>query len=664
MPRYNYKLSEEKFVNPYTFVPVNFGKKPTEDINTVVENASERLTGVLNCFMYAKTPIAVPDISSVTEENEHSSYRFESTPDGQYMISGSSLRGMIRSVYETATDSCFSTLKENTLLNTRNGDAQRTHSGLLINENGEWKLYEAKRYMLKVAREDNDGKAARRNETEGSTLNPEVWSADCPAYRIRRSKNGTFTKALGREIYSGENVFFVPLVTKGTNIEIWYKKSIRGNEVKCAPVAQGFTKPGAANAHEGYLVLGELISNKHHESIFEKETQKKIPKPVIEKAMEGLEETVKVYRSNVNRMYGDTHYGYPEYENMKKRGCIPVWYIEKGQGVIFSLAAMGRISFQKTLNEHMNQKQPCQSREKMCKACRLFGMAQKDAAVGGRVRFTDAIMQNPEKMSKKMVPLAELGTPRSSYMPFYSNMRDTRDNKGKLLIPSYDDPGITIRGRKYYWHSKDFESINKNAPANGKRNASMQIADTGSEFRFDIYFDRITRQELRELVWTLNFWENKSDGVMCHKIGHGKPVGLGSVKIVVDQITCRSFSEENGYSIIDGTSLIDYSTEEPFADDPRETKFQTITALKKVCNFENAMRTRYPYITNTNNIQAGENDIANHKWFGENKSAGMRGHEDSVQLLPDILKPQELRAYNIEEPGQNVGNNRTYRPRR
>ena len=39
---------------------------------------------------------------------------------------------------------------------------------------------------------------------------------------------------------------------------------------------------------------------------------------MIESAMKGLDETVKVYRSNINRMYGDTHYGYPEYERTKK----------------------------------------------------------------------------------------------------------------------------------------------------------------------------------------------------------------------------------------------------------------------------------------------------------------------------------------------------------
>ena len=63
---------------------------------------------------------------------------------------------------------------------------------------------------------------------------------------------------------------------------------------------------------------------------------------------------------------------------MKKRGCIQ-YGIWKGQDVIL-VCAMLKNFFQKTLNQHINQKQ-YQSRKKD-KACRLFGMAQKDAAVG------------------------------------------------------------------------------------------------------------------------------------------------------------------------------------------------------------------------------------------------------------------------------------------
>ena len=242
MPRY-YNPSREKFVNPYTFIPVDFGKKEVKDINVAVGEVSELLTGTMKCTIYAKTPLAIPDISSENIENEHPNYRFESTPDGQYMIPASSLRGMIRSVYETATNSCFSTLKENTLLNTRSGNALQ--AGLLMNENGEWKLYKAKRYMLKIAREDKNGASARNRETESPTLNPEVWSSSCPAYKIRRDTLGTYTRFAQKDVYSGEKVHFLPL-KDSANREITYKKRRNNGSIECAPVAKGFVIQGGS----------------------------------------------------------------------------------------------------------------------------------------------------------------------------------------------------------------------------------------------------------------------------------------------------------------------------------------------------------------------------------------------------------------------------------
>ena len=45
------------------------------------------------------------------------------------------------------------------------------------------------------------------------------------------------------------------------------------------------------------------------------------------------------------------------------------------------------------------------------------------------------------------------------------------------------------------------------------------------------------------LVFSLDFGENSEDSALCHKIGHGKPVGLGSAKIVADKVVVRDISD-------------------------------------------------------------------------------------------------------------------------
>ena len=85
--------------------------------------------------------------------------------------------------------------------------------------------------------------------------------------------------------------------------------------------------------------------------------------------------------------------------------------------------------------------------------------------------------------------------------------------------------------------------------------ARMQLVKKGMDFSFSVFFDRITEKQLRKLVFALDLGENSDDSRRCHKLGHGKPVGLGSVKIIVDQIITRSFVE-NHYSLNDITKNI------------------------------------------------------------------------------------------------------------
>ena len=74
----------------------------------------------------------------------------------------------------------------------------------------------------------------------------------------------------------------------------------------------------------------------------------------------------------------------------------------------------------------------------------------------------------------------------------------------------------------------------------------MELMPERSIFEFDIWFDRINQGQLDELLWILTFGENNLEGVKWHKIGHGKPLGLGSVKIEVCSIKKREVTVSNG----------------------------------------------------------------------------------------------------------------------
>ena len=108
------------FVNPYNFI--SFPKEKAKAYTDL-----DRHTGFIEYTVTTKTPLFIPNSSSESafqeskKEADHKSYDFFSYQDldptknyeNQYftpVIPGSEIRGVVRSVYETLTDSCMGIL--------------------------------------------------------------------------------------------------------------------------------------------------------------------------------------------------------------------------------------------------------------------------------------------------------------------------------------------------------------------------------------------------------------------------------------------------------------------------------------------------------------------------------------------------------------------------
>lgn len=622
----NYQIDKGKtpFVNPYNFVRVDFGRKSHASVEEDV------ITGWIDYRIITRTPLAIPDAGTakgevIREKGEkkgiHKQYDFMKTPNGEYMIPGSSIRGVIRNVYETATDSCFSTLKDRQMITTRQTDAGKPGIIEIFEDdagNRSLTLVQADYYMLKV-----------RDHAPRGGQNDVIWDKKiCPVYSVKRDGTRKYISFGGEKYYSGSIVHFIPLKNTKTGKPVEYIKRIRKNgqisSFSCGKVAKSLSNQGS----EGILVLGEDIYNKHHERIFVKGAPENTKiQGKLEAAFEGLLKTLDIYRNDaINKNYGSKHSGYSAFETMRRNGQIPVYYKWKGSNLYLQFAAIGRVAFHNDMEHLVGEKKPCKARKNLCKACSLFGMVGKEAA-GSRLRFEDAKCTQ-EKPDTIVATLAELGAPRVAYMPFYSTM-GMNDNP---ITIGYDDPGIGIRGRKFYWHHMPTNKI-LNA-SKTVRNATMEVVAGKTEFKGRIFFDGISENELEELIWALNFWENDAEGELCHKIGHGKPLGLGSCKLIVKGVTKRSFGEK-GYTT--GEYSVDYSMPSPVADS------ETVKDLLTISNFRAVedMQVKYPYVypLNDRDSYPKENDLANHKWFTENKQ---KRNKDKKMLLPHITEKQHL----------------------
>ena len=155
----------EKFINPYNFI--SFPKR-----KAAAYTDEDKHTGVIEYTITTKTPLFIPNSSSETAFKEsdtikeHKSYDFfsytELDPGKRYenqyhipVIPGSEMRGVVRNVYETLTDSCMG------ILNSEEYPVKRTptrfNAGLLC-RNGDGTI------VLRSAESSSIGEKAFKGE--------------------------------------------------------------------------------------------------------------------------------------------------------------------------------------------------------------------------------------------------------------------------------------------------------------------------------------------------------------------------------------------------------------------------------------------------------------------------------------------------------------------
>ncbi len=652
----------EKFVNPYNFI--RLGNRVSRDDTEKADFSDKLLTGSINCTLRTKTPIFIPNItndnafglaeiaSDKKEENKktkkednktqnednnekHKNFDFFSYNDlsgknkkdnpKEPIIPGSSIRGVIRSAFEALTDSCMMT--SDRLITGRSKIPNK--SGLIEKtDDGKWILYEADKVKI------NTYSGKKGEEYEVKIENDEKFIEDNQDNKKR--------------FYSH-------------NIEKY-----RVNNKTACDIGKNYN-----NMKEGFLVLGECDkenSNKKYDYFFKhKKNKTKIRDVTSEVAL--LEKVLDVYNSSVN-IYLNTkenptgyHYGYRNFKLDKKK-IYPVWYSDSISGKIYlAPACISRIAFNNTITEILKNNggyNACSDADKLCTACKLFGMVGVKTSTGSKIRFSDAKLNESytkDNCYDDIMILDQLSSPKPTAVEFYTkrpkvefkeNIEDAHSwNYDYSIMLNGKKPktnklkNIEILGRKFYWHSHSIKA-KKVFERNGKDsdlkisalNTTVRPVSSEVEFDFNIYFERITKEELIKLIWVLTIGENNIYGNKCHKIGGAKPLGFGSVKIVVNEVRKRTWNIAGDSSII--------RTYEPMnLDELLEKELFSVEACKELLEITNfnsmqGKNVQYPFgkELEANGEPTGvENDEGGHIWFRLNRLAK---NSNSTELLDDI----------------------------
>ena len=613
------------FVNPYNFISF-----PKEKAKAYTD--SDRHTGFIEYTVTTKTPLFIPNSSSESAFQEskkaadHKSYDFFSYQDldptknyeNQYftpVIPGSEIRGVVRSVYETLTDSCMGILNSEEYAVKRS--VARFEPGLLYRKKDKLFLYKAR------------------------------------SFRIGEKKKGKIE------------------LDQYPNGRVLYYKRTANNPTK--PITEYRGQVEKEFTEKGYLIKWGMGVKKARYHLFTS-PKEEIRRVELSKetVLERMNSVIESYLSQPSikeenqKAYEAYKTDFEKFLEGKREEYFPVNYsiVEDGKKLLYLAPAV----FTKevadiTIGELAGEFAPCT--KNYCPSCDLFGYVGKDneSSRNSKIRFSDLYVTEEKKDKKdyfeSKVTLETLGGPKLGNVDFY--LEKPKDAKfwtydyyvtkdGKLRIQRG-----RLRGRKYYWHHRKVSLPRGVTPTN--LNKTIRPLKKGISFKGKLYFEKISEKQLEQLIWILN---SGTEGLGL-KLGGAKPLGLDSVSLKVEQIEERKIIVENG--------KLNYKMEErelqkvtyQDAEFSKEAKaeFYKIADLSSVP--EN-MPITYPRMENQKDGLLSEG----FRWFVENHSDGGRmpnKRENAIikYALPGILENNFSLKYLEETKKDRQNSKRNYK---
>lgn len=628
------------FINPYNFVPLAENEPSRGKCRE--EIAGKRYTGKIQYRIETLSPLFVPNTSndrilgvkgeSDSGDEYHKSYDFfsyhdlskDTDPNAYYepVLPGSELRGMVRSVYESMTNSCLSAVDEDVVLSKRT--VEHFEAGILMKSGDGYQLFAAKDYLYRAnGREDFSLRsyADKSLPADGCHV---FFSVD---KKLAHGRPG-YAKPLACDISSVRD--------RGQQREGYLIKGEPGPELaksrgsKCdfCPVS---TKRKCKDNGEKECYLLE----KHCAHVFEQRkpvrTMTKTEAADVNRRMDKL---LIIYDSNRDRkgMYCEYRKTWREFKKDDKIKGIAVYYSIADDICYLSPASITREVYQNTLQNILGPHCACKDADMACPACRLFGAVNGGLRIASRLRFSDAYVDKKREKDTdyydEPLTLLELSTPKLSSTEIYLQ----RPEDKHVLNWTYDyyvtlgtDNSISVEaymprisGRKFYWHNPQtvdwVRSIQDKIPKN-ERNKTVRPVSMGVAFLGELYFDGITKEELDDLIQILNLSSLEEEGKYALKLGSGKPLGLGSVAMRIERVVYRtiSLSEETGL-IYAADNSYDYGAVD-FTQKIRDTGILTILDTQAL----GESMVHYPYVEKR---EPGEEE--GFVWFTQNRAGKRR----------------------------------------
>ena len=261
----------------------------------------------------------------------------------------------------------------------------------------------------------------------------------------------------------------------------------------------------------------------------------------------------------------------------QNRPIVPLFYLlnSKNELVYFGSTMMFRLPYQKSIAD-------CVPRDlslprKLDFADAMFGFVRtegdrenpdqdleqafgkqgsKSRAYASRVAISDAqlvegqhdwwLVNDQQGNGREITPKI-LASPKPTCFQHYL----VQENTDRAHLSHYDSPtrvevlhqGVSrietrggnpfLRGTKLFWHQgvPTANMISQQTQDTSTQHTKIKPLKAGVKFTFRIWFDNLTESELGALCWVLRPIGPNAHSAYCHKIGMGKPYGLGAIKL-------------------------------------------------------------------------------------------------------------------------------------
>lgn len=583
------------FHNPYNFIPApprntehpELGDhNPTEKGMGHGSYTLDRWSGRITVKLTTNTPLLIPDAANATGE-EHKTFPIRKGIDGKPYLPPTSIKGMLRSAYEAITNSRFAVFEAH---DERLAHRMPANLGLQMVparievENGQEfiQLYTGTSTIT-------DNGAPRRGDP--------MYAAWLPSYNRNSTQvvNRTNYPANNQLPPHGERVtVWLEKYGKyrspqhdGNPIFTYWKVKAMG------PAGQTLRRPNPGQPlgkhcplddemqqEVGYIcITNKNIDNKHDERVFFGKGAK-IPLSVDlknqwrsliknyqeiheDERQKGLQAPPALQNSRWSRhVVGGAN------ERELTEGSLCYAHVKRAGNNLTVLAlypvmitrGLYNLPPSALLSTHQ---QPATCISELSPADRVFGWVNQEGkgAYKGNLRISNVICQSDtsciESFGTQGFPLAILGQPKPEQTRFYA-----ANSKNGDLLPSgvkkeegYISNERGLRGRKVYPHHNGLPQSHWNNPSQDRtqvrntghyqeyrrprldqeeqrddQNRSIQAwVKPGTEFTFTIDITNLSDCELGALLWLLSLPEKH-----YHRLGGGKPLGFGSVRLEID----------------------------------------------------------------------------------------------------------------------------------